>query len=218
MSGEGKSMIMDTSRCTGCRGCQIACKQWNQLPASETRQTGSYQNPPDMDFNTYKVVRFSEGKHEDGKPYWYFWSDMCRHCINPPCLSGAVGDEMIHDDDTGAVVYTEGTSASDFEMAREACPYDIPRQNPETKVMSKCRMCFDRIKDGLTPACALSCPTGAIVYGDREEIMEKVNRRVELLKKKYPKAMAVDADDVRVIFIVTDDPKKYHEFASNRYA
>ncbi len=210
---DGKSILVDTSRCTGCRGCQVACKQWNRLPGTKTKQTGTYQNPPDFSYETYKVVRFSEGKQEGtNKPYWHFFSDMCRHCVNPPCIAAAAGDEIIHDDDTGAVVYTDGTSKSDFDTALTVCPYKVPRQDPKTKIMRKCTMCIDRIKNGMKPACVLSCPT-AIDFGERGEILAEAKRRVEELKKRYPKAKAIDADDVRVIFIVTDDPKTYHEFA-----
>lgn len=210
---EGKSILVDTSRCTACRGCQVACKQWNQLPGTKTKQTGTYQNPPDFGFETYKVVRFSEGQHENTKPYWYFFSDMCRHCVQPPCQVASNNNEIIINEATGAVIYTAATANMDFEMARDMCPYDVPRQNPETKVVVKCTMCLDRVLSGMKPACVLSCPTGAIEFGDRKEILEKVKQRVEELKKHYPKAKALDADDVRVIYIVTDDPKKYHSHA-----
>ncbi len=210
---DGKSILVDTSRCTGCRGCQVACKQWNGLPGTKTKQTGTYQNPPDLSFETFKVVRFAEGTKEGSRePYWHFFSDMCRHCVNPPCAAAAAGDEIVHDDATGAVVYTAGTSKSDFATALEVCPYKIPRQNPKTKAMLKCTMCIDRIKNGMKPACVLSCPT-AMEFGDRDAILKEAERRVAELKKQFPKAKAIDADDVRVIFIVTDDPKKYHEFA-----
>lgn len=210
---DGKSILVDTTRCTGCRGCQVACKQWNGLPGTKTRQTGTYQNPPDFCSKTYKVVRFAEGKQDGSRePYWYFWSDMCRHCVNPPCMVASEKDEMIHDDATGAVVYTEATKNCDFELAQGACPYNIPRQDPETKVIAKCTMCFDRISNGMKPACVLSCPT-AMEFGERADILKEAERRVAELKKTYPKAKAIDADDVRVIFIVTDEPKKYHEHA-----
>lgn len=211
---DGKSILVDVSRCTGCRGCQVACKQWNGLPGTRTKQTGTYQNPPDFSHQTFKVVRFEDGRTKEGKTYWHFFSDMCRHCMNPPCLAGAQGDEMIHDEATGAVVYTEGTSKSDFEMSLSVCPYDIPRQNPDTKVMYKCTMCFDRITSGLPPACVLSCPTGAMVFGERDAMLAEARRRVDILKKTWPKAQALNADDVRVIFIVTDDPLKYHKYAA----
>lgn len=210
---EGKSILVDTTRCTACRGCQVACKQWNQLPGIETKQTGTYQNPPDFTPETYKLVRFAEGQHENGKPYWYFFSDMCRHCMQPPCQVASNNNEIVIDEDTGAVIYTEATDKMDFDMAKDMCPYDVPRQHPTTKVVSKCTMCVDRIKGGRQPACVTSCPTGAMIFGERQEILALAEQRVTALKKDYPKAKALDTDTVRVIYIVTDDPKKYHKYA-----
>ena len=211
----GKSILVDTSLCTACRGCQVACKQWNNLPGTKTKQVGTYQNPQDFSSDTWKVVRFADGKKEDGKPYWYFFTDMCRHCIQPPCklsIDMTVKDAVIQDEATGAVVYTEKTKKMPFKDV--LCPYGIPQQNPKTKVLVKCTMCFDRIKNGMIPACVKSCPTGAMVFGDRDKILEMAKKRVADLKKTYPKAMAINPDDVRVIFIVTDDPKKYWKSAA----
>lgn len=211
----GKSILVDTSLCTACRGCQVACKQWNNLPGTKTKQVGTYQNPQDFSSNTWKVVRFADGKKEDGKPYWYFFTDMCRHCIMPPCklsIDMTIKDAVIQDEATGAVVYMEKTKKMPFKDVM--CPYGIPQQNPKTKVLVKCTMCFDRIKNGMIPACVKSCPTGAMVFGDRNEILDKAQKRVADLKKTYPKAMAINPDDVRVIFIVTDDPKKYWKSAA----
>ena len=213
----GKSILVDTSLCTACRGCQIACKQWNDLPGTKTKQIGTYQNPQDFSAFTWKLVRFAEGKKENGKPYWYFFSDMCRHCMEPPCadtIQGFVKDGAIRDETTGAVVYTEKTKTVPFEKVRSSCPYDIPRQNLKTKVMAKCTMCIDRIKNDRIPACVQSCPTSAMVFGDRSQILAKVEKRVAELKKSYPKAMAINPEDVRVIFIVTDDPEKYWKYAT----
>jgi formate dehydrogenase iron-sulfur subunit len=213
----GKSILIDTSLCTACRGCQIACKQWNELPGTKTKQIGTYQNPQDFSAFTWKLVRFAEGKKENGKPYWYFFSDMCRHCMEPPCadtIQGFVKDGVIRDEMTGAVVYTARTKSVRFEEVRSSCPYDIPRQDPKTKVMAKCTMCIDRTKNDRVPACVQSCPTSAMVFGDRSQILAKVEKRVQELKKSYPKAMAINAEDVRVIFIVTDDPQKYWKHAA----
>lgn len=207
---DGKSILIDVSRCTGCRGCQVACKQWNELPASKTKQSGTYQNPPDLDGDTYKVVRFKDGRGEDGKPYWNFFTDMCRHCVNPPCMSGAVGDELVHDEETGAIVYGPGSEKSDFETARDVCPYDIPRKNEKTGRMVKCTMCNDRIKEGMMPACVQSCPTGAMIFGERSDILAEVESRLATLQKTWPNAQAVDVDETRVIFLITDVPENYH--------
>jgi formate dehydrogenase iron-sulfur subunit len=211
----GKSILVDTSLCTACRGCQVACKQWNNLPGTKTKQVGTYQNPEDFSFDTWKVVRFADGKKEDGKPYWYFFTDMCRHCIQPPCklsIDVVVKDAVIQDEATGAVVYNEKTKKMPFKDV--LCPYGIPQQNPKTKVLAKCTMCFDRITNGMIPGCVKACPTGAMVFGERKEILDMAKKRVDNLKKTYPKAVAINSDDVRVIFIVTDDPKKYWKLAA----
>ena len=85
----GKMMFMDLTRCTACRGCQVACKQWKDLPGEETRNTGSHQNPADLGFPTLKVVRFIE-KTIDNKMHWLFFPDACRHCLEPPCMGQAL--------------------------------------------------------------------------------------------------------------------------------
>lgn len=213
---EGKSILVDTSKCTACRGCQVACKQWNGLPGTKTKNVGSYQNPQDVSADTWKLVRFSEGKKDDGKPYWYFFSEQCRHCTEPPCLAVADSPKAIYQDEkTGAVIYTEKTKKLDGAAIIDSCPYNIPRQNAKTKVLFKCTMCFDRVNGGEIPACVKSCPTGAMVFGDRAAILEKVSQRVAELQKTYPKAKAIDPDEVRVIYIVTDDPEKYYRYAAS---
>lgn len=211
---KGKSILVDTSKCTACRGCQVACKQWKGLPGTKTKQTGTYQNPPDLSPQTLKLVRFSEGLKENGKPYWYFFSEQCRHCVEPPCVD-AIGDDAAasKDEATGAVLFTEKSKNAPFEDVRSACPYNIPRQDEKTRVLVKCDLCLDRITNNRLPSCVLSCPTGAMVFGERDVILEQAGKRVEELKKTHPKAMALNPEEVRVIYIVTDDPTKYHEFA-----
>jgi len=210
----GKSIMVDTSRCTACRGCQVACKQWKGLPGTKTKQIGTYQNPQDLSAQTLKLVRFSEGVKENGKPFWYFFSEQCRHCVEPPCVD-AIGDDAAanKDDATGVVLFFDKSKEATFEDVRTACPYNIPRQDEKTKVLVKCDMCIDRITNNRVPSCVLSCPTGAMTFGDRDTILDQVEKRVEVLKQTYPKAAALNADEVRVIYIVTDDPTKYHEFA-----
>ena len=85
----GKSFFIDTTRCTGCRGCQAACKQWNRNPGTKTIQRGTYQNPPDLSTATFKLVRFSEATDTLGEPNWYFFPDQCRHCLYPLCKEAA---------------------------------------------------------------------------------------------------------------------------------
>jgi formate dehydrogenase iron-sulfur subunit len=213
---EGYSILVDTSKCTACRGCQVACKQWNGLPGTQTKNEGSYENPVDLSADTWKILRFSEGTVSSGAPFWYFFSEQCRHCLSPGCMAEAEKGEIIQDEKTGAVLFTPKTKNLSLAAAREGSPYDIPRQNPKTKELFKCTMCFDRITNNMIPACVKSCPTGAMVFGERPKILEAVKARVQELSKKYPKAQAINPDDVRVIYIVTDDPKKYWKFAAGR--
>ncbi len=137
--------------------------------------------------------------------------------MSPPCKEVADGKAkgaILHDEKTGAVIFTSKVKMKleDFKEVREACPYDIPRISG-AGIMAKCTMCFDRIKEGMLPACVKTCPTGAMNFGDRKEILEKANKRLAEVKKVYKDAMLANPDDVRVIFLLTDDPKKYHKFA-----
>jgi formate dehydrogenase iron-sulfur subunit len=131
-------------------------------------------------------------------------------------MSTSENGEIKQDEKTGAVLFTPKTEDLDFKATLEGCPYNIPRQNPKTKQLFKCTMCFDRITNNEVPACVKSCPTGTMVFGERDKILEMAKKRAEELKKTYPKAVALNADDVRVIFVVKEDPKKYYEFAAGK--
>jgi formate dehydrogenase iron-sulfur subunit len=212
-----KSLFIDTAKCTACRGCQIACKQWNQNPAEKTANLGSHQNPADLSYQTFKLVRFNE---DPGEPVnWYFFPDQCRHCMAPPCKEVADGKAkgaITLDEATGAVIFNPKVKVkpADFKEIRESCPYDIPRINTATGIMAKCTMCYDRTKEGLLPACVKTCPTGAMSFGDRKAILEKANKRLEEVKGRYKEAMLANPDDVRAIYLLVDDPKKYHKYAT----
>lgn len=210
-----KKFLVDLTRCTACRGCQVACKQWKKLPAEATVNWGSHQNPKDLSFNTLRLVRFEEVMN-DGKVDWLFFPEQCRHCTEPPCLGQAELDDeraVIQDEATGAVIFTEYTKNVDAEGVREACPYDIPRKDPVTGRLSKCDMCLDRIQNGMKPSCVLSCPTGAMTFGDEEEIDALAKERLAVVKKTYPNAVLGDPDDVRVVYLFQQDPMKYFDKA-----
>jgi len=123
--------------------------------------------------------------------------------------------DLTQDEATGAVLYNPRMKVKekDFKEIRGACPWDIPRWDPKTQGMAKCTMCIDRIKEGLLPACVKTCPTGALNFGDRDKILAMAKERLGEVKKKYPKAELLNHDFVRTIFLVVDDPKKYHKFA-----
>ena len=213
-----KSFLIDTTRCTACRGCQIACKEWKNLPALHTKQTGTHQNPPDLTHVNFKLVRFQEYKLAD-RVAWYFWPDQCRHCLSPNCLMVAtdfVAGCATYDEKTGAVLYNEKTrelTDEQFEEMREACPYNVPRRDPASRLVVKCNMCIDRVQANRLPMCVKTCAMGAMNFGEREAMLKLGKERLAKLKKTYPKAQLLDPEEVAVIYLVSDDPKKYHEFA-----
>ncbi|MFV0349707.1 MAG: 4Fe-4S dicluster domain-containing protein [Halodesulfovibrio sp.] len=210
-----KKFFVDLTRCTACRGCQIACKQWKKLPAEKTVNTGSHQNPADLSYETIRLVRFKEIVH-DGKLDWLFFPEQCRHCVVPPCKGmGDLDDPtaILQDPETGAVVYTDKTRLLDFSGVRSACPYDIPRQDPETKRINKCDMCIDRIHNGMKPACVHTCPTGTMNFGEEDEIMAMAEARLKEVQQKYPKAVLGDPHDVRVVYLFHHDPMEFFERA-----
>jgi formate dehydrogenase iron-sulfur subunit len=208
-----KSFFVDTTLCTACRGCQVACKQWHDLPAEKTVNHGSYQNPEDLSFDTYKLVRMKE-EVVDGQLKWLFFPDQCRHCLEPPCEATAGEPSAIYTDPaTGAVIYTAVTKElGNIDEVIESCPYNIPRKAPDG-TLAKCDMCLDRVQNGLQPACVKTCPTGAMNFGERDEIMTLAKNRLAVVKKKYPQATLLDPQDIRVVFLVAYEPQMYHEFA-----
>ena len=214
-----KTFLIDTSRCTACRGCQIACKEWHGLPANKTKQRGSHQNPPDLNPNNYKLVRFHDYIDEDGVIRWNFFPEQCRHCDLAPCKeTGDMYHEgaILQDEKTGAIVFTDMTrkfSKEEAEEIREACPYNVPRRDEATGVMSKCTMCNERIHAGMLPACVKVCPTGAMSFGDREDMLKLAEERLAKVKRTFPKATLADPDDVNVIYLLTDTPDTYFEHA-----
>lgn len=215
----GYSFFIDTSKCTGCRACQAACKQWNQNPATQTTQQGTYQNPPDLNAGTFKLVRFNEEKVPGQDPRWFFFPDQCRHCVYPLCKIAAdrkAPGSIVIDPRTRAVIFDPAVkvSAEAFQEIREICPFDIPRYDDKTGSMNKCTMCNDRIREGLQPACVQACPTGTMSFGERKQILAKARGRLTELRRTDRKAALVDPEAIRVIFLVKDHPEKYHEFAS----
>ncbi|MDD5224765.1 MAG: formate dehydrogenase [bacterium] len=213
-----KAFLIDTSKCTACRGCQMACKEWKDLPATQTKQRGTHQNPEDLSASTLKLVRFNEYISE-GKVVWNFFSDQCRHCVEAPCkyvADEALPGAVTRDEATGAIIYTEKTkklTAKVFEDMRSNCPYNIPRRDEKTGLLMKCNMCLDRVSNGMLPMCAKTCPTNAITFGDREQILALAEKRLAELLKKYPKAQLLNKDSVSVVYLITDEPKLYHEYA-----
>ena len=179
-----KGVLVDLTRCIGCRGCQVACKSWNGRGVKKTVESGTFTNPPDLNSECYTNIRFVESTLGE-KPVWSFVKSQCLHCNDPACVSVCPVGAFRKTDDGPVVYHAERCIGCRYCML--ACPFQIPKYEWEKllPIVQKCHFCSDRIKEGETPACIKTCPTGTMVYGEREDILALAKSRVEKGKGKY---------------------------------
>lgn len=179
-----KGVLYDATRCIGCRACQVACKQWNKLPAVTTTNTGSYENPPLMDAYTFTRISFTELEH-DGKFKWVFSKLQCMHCEHPACVEACIVGALEKRAD-GAVTYDDRKCIG-CRYCQVACPFGIPNfeWDKPSPWIRKCTFCADRLGGGLKPACVTTCPTGALELGERDELITEAHRRIAAAPGKY---------------------------------
>jgi len=179
-----KSVLVDLTRCTGCRGCQVACKAWNERSARETVQTGSYENPPALSSDCYTRIRFNEGE-DKGSPVWSFVKEQCLHCKEPACVSACPVGALVKSPE-GPVKYVFDRCIG-CRYCMVACPFEIPKYEWENTNpwVQKCTFCSERIKDGMEPACIKTCPTETMFYGDEGQVMAEAKKRLGAGKDKY---------------------------------
>lgn len=178
------AMLIDLTRCIGCRGCQAACKQWHDLPAESTRNLGSYQNPPKISGKTWTMVSFDEVTVDDDLA-WVFTKRQCMHCQHPACASACtVG--ALHKTATGPVVY-DAAKCIGCRYCQYACPYEVPAYEWDQTLglIGKCDFCADRQAAGLEPACAKACPTKALLFGKRSDLLAEARQRIARNPEKY---------------------------------
>ncbi len=202
-----KARLIDTTKCMGCKGCQVACKQWNQLPAVQTEFVGSYENPADMDPNTWGRVKFNEYENGDSIN-WYMNFFSCMHCTDAGCLNICPVDAIVRMEN-GAVRIDQETCIA-CGACRGACPFEIPRISDAAY---KCTFCTDRQGQNMAPACASACPTGAITFGDREDKLAEAEARVSDLQARGKTNAQVygkdELDGLMLIYVLADSPDKY---------
>ncbi len=180
------AMLIDVTRCMGCRACQVACKQWNQLPAEKTRFTGTYQNPPKLSATTWTLVNFIEPEDFDQNPRWLFRKQSCFHCLEATCVNVCPTGAAKKRED--GIVHIDQNMCSGCKYCVETCPFLTPHFNEDSGTVTKCRMCLDRVAGGLKPACATACPTGAVSYGDRTAMLSLARQRTDAIKKDNPQS------------------------------
>jgi len=179
-----KGALIDLTKCIGCRGCQVACKNWNERGVRKTHMNGNFTNPMKLNSDTYTLVQFVESEEKKALG-WDFIKVQCMHCKDPACASACpVG--AFKKMPNGAVNYTQEKCIG-CRYCMMACPFGIPKYEWEKKypVVQKCTFCSERINDGLMPACAKSCAPGAIKFGDHETILAEAEKRLKDNPGKY---------------------------------
>jgi formate dehydrogenase iron-sulfur subunit len=251
----------DTSICIGCKACEVACKQWNQLPAADPVWRGtSYDNTGQLGATTWRHVQFIEQvkRREPGErvtpkldlplfsetaieaipanveqevvppvptgtalPFfnsdrWLMQSDVCKHCANAPCQEACPTGAIIRTEfDT---VYVQQDVCNGCGYCVVACPFGvIARDSLGDGCAHKCTLCYDRLKDGMTPACAKACPTRSIVFGEVKQLQKQARERVgELHRRGVPEARLYGADEtvleggLHSFFLLLDEPEVYN--------
>lgn len=218
-----RGFFTDTTLCIGCKACEVACKEWNDLPQDGYTFTGmSYDNTGELSGSSWRHVAFVE-QFDGAQGRWLMESDVCKHCTHAGCLDVCP---------TGAIVRTEfGTVVIQDDVCNGcgycvvACPFGVISERVEAKpeertthprgTMGKCTLCYDRLKVGEEPACAKACPTESIQYGNVEELRERAQRRLEIVRGTFDRAQLYLADERDGIggggsmFLLLDGPEVY---------
>ncbi len=202
-----QAILYDTSRCTGCKGCQAACKCWNLQPSpiglNENEFSGTYQNPPDLNGHTRLIMTFAE--HEGGSKgvMWAMGRRSCQHCTDAPCASICPTGCLEKNEETG-LVEVDTDKCIGCQYCSTACPFDVPRYDGIQGKVNKCTGCPDRVAQGLTPACVKTCQPEALRFGDRQEMLEIAQEQLERLQERgYEDACIYGADEVGGLHVIS---------------
>ncbi len=227
--GRSYGFFTDTTVCIGCKACEVACKEWNNLPADNLGLTGqSYDNTGALSANTWRHVSFIE-KGANGQirenqqpPFqsgWLMMSDVCKHCHNPPCLEACPTGALFKTEFDTVVVQQDICNGCGYCVP--ACPFGVVDINTLDGKAHKCTLCYDRLKGGLEPACAKSCPTDSIQFGEVEVLQKRAEKRVaELHALGVTEAYTYGTpgspgatgglEHLNAFFLLTDRPEVYN--------
>ena len=210
----------DTTLCIGCKACEVACKQWNQLPDDGYHFTGmSYDNTLALGSSTWRHVSFIErpvplSGQDNGGLSWLMASDVCKHCVRAGCLENCPTGAIIRTE--FGSVYVQPDVCNGCGYCVSGCPFGVIDRNPDDGRAWKCTLCYDRQKDGLVPACAKACPTASIQFGPIDELRERARRRVEQLHRRgaagaylYGDAPTETYSELHSFYLLIDRPEVY---------
>jgi len=217
---EPMGFFTDTTVCIGCKACEVACKEWNQLPArgdggAHLEMSGlSYDNTVRLDGTTWRHVKFIEQFPEPYNGRWLMMSDVCKHCVQAPCLEVCPTGAIIRTEFDTVVIQSDTCNGCRDCIA--ACPFGVIDINHVSGTAQKCTLCYDRTSVGLEPACSKACPTDSIQFGPISELQQRAQRRVEQLQAQgESKAQLYGADrngplgGLNAFFLLVDEPEAY---------
>jgi formate dehydrogenase iron-sulfur subunit len=207
--------LIDVTKCIGCKACQSACQEWNDLREEVGINEGSYQNPHDLTENSWTLMRFAEHE-QNGTLEWLIRKDGCMHCADPGCLKACPSPGAIIQYSNGIVDFQEEHCIG-CGYCVAGCPFDVPRISKKDSKAYKCTLCSDRVSVGLEPACIKACPTQALVFGSKEDMIDHANDRIADLKERgFDQAGLYDPAGVggtHVMYVLhhADQPQLYNE-------
>jgi formate dehydrogenase iron-sulfur subunit len=215
----------DTTVCIGCKACEVACKQWNQLPADGFEWIGnSYDNTGELSATSWRHVKFIEqipdlggsGPGGDGLDpgRWLMMSDVCKHCVAAPCQHACPTGAIIHNEFDNVYIQPDICNGCAYCIA--ACPFGVITRATLDGHAHKCTLCYDRQRDGLVPACAKACPTESIQFGPIDELRERARKRVEALHQRgvndaylYGDVAGENYSELNSFYLLVDRPSVY---------
>ncbi len=220
-----KGFFTDTTVCIGCKACESACKQWNQLPDDGLRFTGmSYDNTVDLGVSTWRHVAFVEravplsGQTTGvGRFSWLLASDVCKHCRRAGCLEACPTGAIVRTEFGNVYVQPDVCNGCGYCVV--ACPFGVIDRRQDDGRAWKCTLCYDRLKDGLEPACAKACPTDSINFGELEELQEMARKRLAKLHADgmtearlygMTEADQPGTEGLHAFFLLVDRPEVYN--------
>jgi formate dehydrogenase iron-sulfur subunit len=216
------AFLTDSTLCIGCKACEVACKEWNQIPSDGFDwRAMSYDNTGQLGHSTWRHVKFVENGAVPGfggnAPEifaWGFSSDVCKHCENAGCLEACPTGAIVRTEFGG--VYIQPDVCNGCAYCVVACPFGVVERNPHDGRAFKCTFCYDRQLEGLKPACATACPTESIKFGEIKELrLEAQVRMEELQSQGFEDVHLYDPVEssvggIHAFFITRGDPKVYN--------
>jgi formate dehydrogenase iron-sulfur subunit len=219
-NGEAMGFFTDTTICIGCKACEVACKEWNQLPARGDGGAGlemsgvSYDNTMRLSGTTWRHVKFIEQFDAPYEGRWLMMSDVCKHCVQAPCLEVCPTGAIVRTEFDTVVIQSDVCNGCRDCIA--ACPFGVIDLNPASGTAQKCTLCNDRLAVGLEPACSKACPTDSIQFGPISELRKRAEARVAQLQAAGEKRARLYGADpngplggLNAFYLLVDEPEVY---------